>query len=64
MVLLQVVGAILLVFGSLLVLWSASRMDTGANPRLPAQRPKLVASGQRRLKARTQRSTKDLPRAA
>ena len=64
MVLLQVVGAILLMFGSLLVLWAASRMDTGANPRLPAQRPKLVVTGQRRLKARSGALRQDLPRAA
>lgn len=63
MVLLQVVGAILLMFGSLLVLWAVSRMDEGATPKTPVQRPRLVLA-QRKTKARGKRPVEELPRAA
>ncbi len=62
MVLLQVVGAILLMFGSLLVLWAVSRMDHDAAPQAPVRRPRLVVSAPRRAKAK--RAAEDLPRAA
>jgi hypothetical protein len=65
MVLLQVVGAILLMLGSLLVLWAVSRMDPGAAPRTRVQRPRLVMTAQRKTgAAKSKRPAQDLPRAA
>ena len=64
MVLLQVVGAILLMFGSLLVLWAVSRLDQGGTPQTPVQRPQLVVTAPRKTRARSKRPAQDLPRAA